>query len=75
LANGKSITSTYVMQTGATGYTISTVEIDGNIQTVKYLNGVVPAIKTNSTMVYTFTIVKTATTPTYAVLGSATQYA
>jgi hypothetical protein len=75
IANGQSITSTYVMQTGATGYTISSVQIDGSVQTVKWLNGIVPSVKTNSTMVYTFTIVKTATTPSYSILGSSTQYA
>jgi hypothetical protein len=74
LANGKSITSTYVMQTGTTPYTISNISIDGTGATIRWVGGVTPTLLSNSYTSYTFTIVKTSTTPTFIVLASGTPY-
>jgi hypothetical protein len=75
LAVGQSVTVTYVMNTGATGYVVSTVQVDGTTQTVKYPNGVPPAAIASATNSFTYTIIKTAATPTYTVLGTQTGYA
>ena len=74
LANGQSITSTYVMTNGATPYTISSIQIDGTSQTIKWAGGLTPTSYANTTVSSTFTIIKTSTTPTYVVLGSSTRY-
>jgi len=74
LANGQSITSTYVMTTGANAYYITGVSVDGVSQTIKYAAGAGPLPVANSKNSYTFTIIKTSTTPTYDVLGSFTRY-
>jgi hypothetical protein len=69
-----SIIGTYVVSVGATTYSVSNVQIDGVTQTIKWLNGSTPPVIANSLMAYTFTMIKTATTPTYVVLGSGTRY-
>jgi hypothetical protein len=75
LAVGQSVTVTYVMTTGATGYVVSTVQVDGTTQTVKYPGGVSPTPIASATNSFTYTIIKTAATPTYTVLGTQTGYA
>lgn len=75
LANGQSTTGTYVMKTGATAYSVSNVQVDGSAQTIQWATATPPFTFPNSLMSYTFTIIKTSTTPTYTVLGSGTRYA
>jgi len=75
LGNAKSATATYVMTTGTTGYAVNAVQIDSSAQTIKWVNGSTPALNSNSVTAFTFTLIKTSTTPTYTVLGSATRYA
>lgn len=75
IANSTSITTTYIMTTGANAYTVSTFQIDGANQTVNWVSGVIPGGAANSKVAYTFTAIKTSNTPTYTVLGSATRYA
>jgi hypothetical protein len=75
LSNGKSITSTYVLTNGATPYQVSAVQVDSSAQTIKWVGGISPTFFANSLQSYTFTIIKTSTTPTYTVLGSMTRYA
>jgi hypothetical protein len=72
---GQSITNTILIKTGASVYTVTTLQIDSANQTINWVNGSVPLGASNSLVAYTFTAVKTATTPTYTVLGSATRYA
>jgi hypothetical protein len=72
---GQSITNTILIKTGANLYTVTTLQIDGANQTINWVNGAIPGGASNSLVSYTFTAVKTATTPTYTVLGSATRYA
>ena len=74
LANGQSVTGTYVFKTGATPYGITALQVDTSVQTIKWASNVVPSQVANTLTSYVFTIVKTTTTPTYDVLGSATRY-
>jgi hypothetical protein len=74
LANGKSITSTYILTNGANAYGISNVQIDSTLETIKWVGNVTPSVISNALQSYTFTIIKTSTTPTYVVLGSMTRY-
>ncbi len=74
LANGQSVTGTYVFKTGATPYGITALQIDSSVQTIKWASNIVPSQVANTLMSYVFTIIKTSTTPTYDVLGSATRY-
>jgi hypothetical protein len=75
LANGQSVTCTYVLKTGSTPYYVTAVQVDGANQTINYVNGTTPTVFNNSYTSYTFTIIKNSTTPTYVVLGSGTRYA
>ena len=63
-----------MIKNGATAYSVNNFDIDSVTQTVKWVNGVTPIPAINSQTSYVFTIIKTATTPTYDVLGSATRY-
>jgi hypothetical protein len=74
LANGQSITGTYVFKTGATPYGVTALQVDGSAQTIKWASNLVPLQVANTLTSYVFTIVKTSTTPTYDVLASATRY-
>ena len=74
LANGQSVTGTYVFKTGSTPYGITALQVDTSVQTIKWASNVIPSQVANTLMSYVFTIVKTSTTPTYDVLGSATRY-
>lgn len=76
IGNAKSITSTYLMTTGATPYTITAVAVDSSLALpVKWVGGATPIPIANSVTAYTYTVVKTSTTPTYTIFGSATRYA
>jgi len=71
---GQSITGTYLMTTTANAYGVTSVKIDNVAQTINWVGSVTPAQWSNSLQSYTFTILKTAATPAYLVLGSATRY-
>ena len=75
LAVGQSVVGTYIMTTGATAHTITSLQIDGSAQTIRWVGGSAPTANTNSTNAFSFTLIKTAATPTYIVLGSMTRYA
>jgi hypothetical protein len=62
------------MTTGANGYTITSIQIDGTAANVIWPGGSIPVYGSNSSTSYTYTIIKTSTTPTYTVLGSGTRY-
>lgn len=74
LANGQSTIGTYLLTTGANAYTITTFQVDGANQTVKWVGGTTPPALANTISSYTINIVKTSTTPTYTLLGSVTRY-
>jgi hypothetical protein len=70
LATGDSLTISF-LATNVTAYYMTALTIDGNAQTVKYSGGTAPAAGNASAVdIYTFTIVKTAATPTYTVFGA-----
>jgi hypothetical protein len=73
LSVGTSITATYVMTTGSTGYAVTGITVDGTSQTVNWAGGTTPSVVANTKMSYTFTMIKTADN-TYTVLGSATRF-
>jgi hypothetical protein len=73
LGAGVSITATYIMTTGSTGYIVSAVNIDGTPQTINWVSAAVPPSIPNTRMSFTFTLIKTAVS-TYTVLGSATRF-
>lgn len=76
LAVGDSITITFAVTNGATPYYQTAFQIDGNSVTPKWQGGSAPAAGNASSIdVYTFSIIKTAATPTYTVLGSVTRFA
>ena len=75
---GESITYVVAVTTGATtpGY-FSSVQVDGTVTgvTTRWLGGVAPTTGDASTVnAYTFTIVKTAATPTYTIFASIVKY-
>ena len=76
LATGDAITVTHLVTQGATAYYNNAVQIDGVSVTPKWQNGAAPANgSTNSIDVYTYTIIKTAATPTYTVIASQSKFA
>ena len=73
---GDSITVAWAITNGATARYLTSLLIDGVTRTVKWQGGSAPTSgNANSVDVYVFTILKTAATPTYVVLGSQTQFA
>lgn len=71
LAVGHSITVTVLNTNGATAYYPNAFQIDGSTATIKWQYGSAPASGSASAVdAYTFTIIKTAATPAYVVLGS-----
>jgi hypothetical protein len=76
IAVGQSITCVLFVTNSTTGYYINAFNIDGVSQTVKWQGGITPSAgNANAVDAYTFTIIKTAATPTYVVLGSLTKFA
>jgi hypothetical protein len=61
---------------GATPYYPTTFQIDGSAVTPKWQGGTAPTAGNASSIdAYTFTIIKTAATPTYTVLAAQTKFA
>ncbi len=76
LAVGQALTVVFMNTNGTTAYYQTGFQIDGSATTVRWQGGSAPtAGNASSTDVYSFTIIKTATTPTYTVLGSLTRFA
>lgn len=71
LSVGHSITVSFLVTQGATAYYQSATQVDGVAVTPKWLGGFAPTAGSASAIdVYSFTVVKTAATPTYLVLAS-----
>jgi hypothetical protein len=71
LAVGDAITVNFLVTNGSTAYYQTAFNIDGSAVTPKYSGGTAPASGNASAIdVYTYTIVKTAVTPTYTVFGA-----
>lgn len=76
LAVGQAITITFLCTNGTTAYYPTAFQIDGSAVTPKWQGGTAPAAGSASAIdAYVFTIVKTASTPSYLVLGSQTKFA
>lgn len=76
LAVGQSTTLALLWTNGASAFYPNVYQIDGSNVTPKWQNGTAPTGgNANSTDVYSFTIIKTAATPTYVVLASQTKFA
>ena len=75
LNTGDSITVVWANTNGATAYWPSTFQVDGSTITPKWQGGTAPTGGNASAIdVYSYTIVKTAATPTYTVFASQTQF-
>jgi hypothetical protein len=76
LAVGDAITVTHLVTQGATAYYNSAVQVDGSSVTPKWQGGTAPTSgNTSSVDAYVYTVVKTASTPTYTVFASQTKFA
>jgi hypothetical protein len=71
LAVNDSLTVSFLAAQGSTAYYMTALTIDGNAQTVRWSGGTAPAAGNATGIdIYSFTIIKTAATPTYTVLGA-----
>jgi len=71
LAVGDAITVAFLVTNGGTAYYQTGFQIDGSSQTIKWSSGTAPASGNASSIdAYSFTIIKTAATPTYTVFGA-----
>jgi len=78
LAVNDSITLVFMAANGVTAYKPASAgfQIDGSVVTPKWLGGTAPSAGNASSIdVYSYTILKTAATPTYTVLASQTKFA
>ena len=76
LATGDAITVVFLATNGATAYYPTAYQIDGSAVTPKWQGGTAPSAGNASSIdSYSLTIIKTASTPTYTVLGSQTKFA
>jgi len=75
LAVGQTVTAVVVASQGTTAYYNAAVQIDGTAATPYWQGGAAPAAGNASGYdVYTYTITKLTSTPTYLVLASLTQF-
>jgi hypothetical protein len=74
LSVGESVTGAF-LNTNTTFY-VSTITIDGSSTnvTLEYQGGAAPTAGNAGIDVYSFTAIKTATTPAYTILASQTQF-
>jgi len=76
LATNDSITVAFAVTQGTTAYYPTAFQIDGSSVTPKWQGGSAPSSGNASSIdLYTFTIVKTAATPTYTVFAARTKFA
>ena len=76
MAVGEQVSVVVEAPIGATAYEPTAFTIDGSApSSIKYLGGTTPVGNINSTDVYTYTIRKTAATPTFTVLGAQNKFA
>lgn len=76
LSVGQSITIVFLNTNGSTAYYPTAFQIDGSAVTPKWQGGTAPAAGNASAIdAYSFTIIKTAATPSYLVLASQTKFA
>jgi hypothetical protein len=71
---GQSVTISYLQQCGGTAYYNNAVTIDGSSVTPVWQSGAPTAGYASCLNVYTYTIIKTSTTPTWTVLATLTPF-
>lgn len=70
LSVGESVSVVWLSTNGSTAYYPTAFQIDGTSQTVKWSGGTAPSTGNASAIdAYSFTIIKTAETPSYLVIG------
>jgi hypothetical protein len=75
MSNDDMITITMIVENGATAYYNTVVKIDGTTVTPKWQGGTAPTAGSESANdSYSYTIIKTASTPTYVVLASQVKF-
>jgi hypothetical protein len=75
LAVGDSLTVTFLVTQGTTAYYPTAHQIDGTSVTPKWQGGTAPTAGNASGIdVYTYTVIKTAATPTYTLLAAQTKF-
>ena len=75
IATNDAVTHVFLNTNGATAYYPTAYQIDGAAGTPIWQGGVAPtAGNVSSVDAYSFTIIKTAATPTYKILASQTQF-
>lgn len=76
LATGDSVSAVFLNTNGTTAYYPTVFQIDGSAVTPKWSGGTAPSAGNASSIdAYSFTIIKTASTPTYTVLAGAVKFA
>ena len=78
MATGDAISVSFLCTNGSTAYYNSSVQVDGTTTgvTTRWQGGTAPTSGNASSVdVYNYVIIKTAATPTYAVLASQTKFA
>jgi len=76
LATGDSVSAVFLNTNGGTAYYPTVFQIDGSAVTPKWSGGTAPSAGNASSIdAYSFTIIKTASTPTYTVLAGAVKFA
>jgi len=76
LSTGQAITIVFLNTNGGTAYYPTTIQVDGSSVTPKWQGGTAPSAGNASAIdAYSLTIIKTAATPTYTVIGSQTKFA
>lgn len=75
LSVGEAITIVWITPNGATAYYPNVIQVDGSSVTPKVQGGTaITSGNASATDIYSFTIIKTAATPTYLVLESQTKF-
>lgn len=73
---GQALTMVFLNTNGATPYYASAIQVDGSAVTPKWQGGSAPSAGNASSIdAYTFTVIKTAATPTYVVLAAQSRFA
>jgi hypothetical protein len=76
MTTGQSLTVAFLVTQGSTAYYNTVVQVDGTTSgvTTKWQGGAPTSGNASGIDVYTYTIIKTASTPTYTVIASLTQF-
>jgi hypothetical protein len=71
---GRTIVCTLILLQGSNAYIPNAVQIDGVSQTINWQGGITPTGTANKKEIVSFTFIRSASGPTWYVLGSLTSY-